>query len=111
MKIPKNLSRAGFHNHDVPEWIDEERINNIVSVIRPIVKKIRSINYRVSSYGIKHDVERRIGYYVSNGELIAAMIILGFEYKRPRGSAGINCYFNVSMKSLKLIYNGQKDID
>lgn len=105
MKIPKNLSRAGFHNHDVPEleWVNEERINNIVSVIRPIVKKIKSINYRVSSYGIKHDVERRIGYYVSNGELIAAMIILGFEYKRPIGSAGINCYFNVSMKSLKLI--------
>jgi len=106
MKIPKNLSRSGFCNHDVPEWIDEERINNIVYVIRPIFKKIKSINYRVSSYGIKHDVERRMGHYVSNGELIASMIVLGFEYKRPTGSAGINCYFNVSMKSLKLICNG-----
>jgi len=103
MKIPENLAKGGFSNQPVPEWIDKQRIEKIASFIRPKFKKIKTINYQVSSYGIKHDVERALGYYISNGELIAAMIFLGFEYKRGKGKSGINCYFNVSMKSLKSI--------
>jgi hypothetical protein len=33
-----------------------------------------------SSYGLKHDVERRCHCYIANGELIVAAVFLGFPY-------------------------------
>ena len=53
----------------------------------------KTINKKRSSYSLKHTVERNINTYVSNGELIAAMIICGYNYRVD----GINCYFNVSV--------------
>lgn len=98
-----NVGRIGFLNENAPDWVDNERINFVVDFLRPISKKIKSINYSSSSYGIKHGVERAIGMYISNGELIIAMLKLGFKYKRPPGNAGVNCYFNISSHSLKKI--------
>lgn len=57
----------------------------------------RTINYRASSYGLKHRAEgfhreRGItGAYVGNGSLIAAALHLGFSYRAD----GINAYFNM----------------
>lgn len=38
-----------------------------------------------SSYGLKHIVERAIGRYVTNGELIAAAVVGGYPISRPHG--------------------------
>ena len=57
----------------------------------------RSINYRASSYGLKHGAERFhhergvAGAYVGNGSLIAAALDMGFNYR----AEGPNAYFNI----------------
>lgn len=76
---------------------DENRIELIRHFIPSRFSKIFSFNTRNSSYGLKHIVERSIGNYISNGELIYAMYLEGYSIKRT----GINCYFNLSAKSLK----------
>ncbi|MDP9412889.1 MAG: hypothetical protein M3Q08_02105 [Pseudomonadota bacterium] len=68
-------------------------------------QKIKSINRRTGSYGLKHRAEnlmrefghfRPLGNYVSNGMLIAAAYSLGFDVK-PVGSGNYNAYLNISM--------------
>jgi hypothetical protein len=68
-------------------------------------QKIKSINRRTGSYGLKHRAEnlmrefghfRPLGNYVSNGMLIAAAYALGFEV-RPIEPDNYNAYFNISM--------------
>lgn len=39
-----------------------------------------------TSYGLKHELERRAGAYISNGALIVAALALGIEIKRMAGS-------------------------
>ena len=65
--------------------------------------KRKTLNKKRSSYGIKHYVERRIGRrdkYVSNGELINAMIACGFDYELTHPGSP-NYHFNVSEKSFR----------
>lgn len=58
----------------------------------------RTINEKVSSYGLKHQAERfckdRGDGYVSNGALITAAIHLGFNIRQD----GPNAYFNIGGK-------------
>lgn len=67
--------------------------------------KIKSINRRTGSYGLKHRAEnlmrafghfRPLGNYVSNGMLIAAAYAQGFEV-RPIAPDNYNAYLNISM--------------
>ncbi|WP_326682876.1 hypothetical protein [Streptomyces sp. NBC_01237] len=53
----------------------------------------------VSSYTVKHVMERTTGNYVTNGELIAAALIVGytFRYEEP------NVLFGMSARDLKLM--------
>ena len=44
------------------------------------IEKIKSINTRRSSYGLKHIAEKDIGY-IANGVFIAAAIHCGFDFK------------------------------
>ena len=37
-----------------------------------------------TSYALKHDAERDLGGYVSNGQLIAAMLLAGYQIKDTR---------------------------
>jgi hypothetical protein len=37
------------------------------------------------SYGMKHVVEKAIGEYITNGELIAAAMMAGYPMSRPHG--------------------------
>ncbi len=58
--------------------------------------KIKTINKRHSSYGLKHKAEKEIGY-ITNGAFICAAVFCGFDFK----ASGPNAHFNVSEKSLK----------
>ncbi len=88
-----------------PSIFDNERINVIRSIIKANYVPIKSIMRHRSSYGIKHDVEKRkeaeiIGNYVSNGELIYAMHLEGYNLV-PTYDGSPNAYFNVSYKSVR----------
>lgn len=97
--IPENLSLDGFEKGNVIEAWDIDKINKIRLFIRGNLKKTKTLNRRDSSYGIKHKVERNTDLYITNGELIAAMILEGYRFKRDWTK--INCNFNVSTSSLK----------
>lgn len=55
--------------------------------------KQRTINYKASSYSIKHLIEDETGVYIPNGVAIASAICCGFEIKPE----GINARFNISL--------------
>jgi hypothetical protein len=61
-------------------------------------EKRKSMNVCRSSYGIKHIVEKHCKRYVSNGALIVAAIMAGFNIKQCR-AGGANVYLNISEKS------------
>jgi hypothetical protein len=62
--------------------------------MRANVTARKAINHNRSSYGLKHDVERASGAYVTNGSFIAAAIGLGFKFR----TRGPNAYFNFSIR-------------
>ena len=62
------------------------------------IKKIKSLNRSISSYGLKHIVEKDIGY-ITNGTLIAAAVHSGFYHKSCQ-LGGLNAFFNMSNRSI-----------
>jgi hypothetical protein len=98
IKLPDGLTKNGFSESDKEDdQIDKNELEHIINFIELRFDKTKSINKKRSSYGLKHLVERNINTYVSNGELIASMIICDYKYKVD----GINCYFNVTTNSVK----------
>lgn len=69
------------------------------------LRKIDSINYRSSSYGLKHFFKE---FYITNGQLKGAMLKAGFK-KENADPEGMNWHFNVSKKSVNEI-SKQKNI-
>ena len=55
----------------------------------------KTINKRISSYGLKHLAERQAGAYISNEALIQAMLESGFRAERIRDTP--NYFFNVKL--------------
>lgn len=58
-----------------------------------------TFNPRAGSYSVKHIAEKALGSYVPNGALIAAALILGYDYKWDRSSR--NVAFRMRERSLK----------
>jgi hypothetical protein len=58
--------------------------------------KIKALNRRGTSYGLKHCAQDDIGY-VTNGVFIAAAIAEGFTVRRADGSP--NAWFNISTEA------------
>ncbi|MGY2079718.1 hypothetical protein [Modestobacter sp. SYSU DS0657] len=69
---------------DVAAWLRE----NIAPIKTP----------SVGSYTMKHVVERAIGRYVTNGELIAAALLAGYSFKYTDGP---NVLFGMSVRDVK----------
>jgi hypothetical protein len=63
--------------------------------------KLKSLNQRGSSYGLKHVAEDEIGY-VTNGVFIAAAIAEGFRVRRE----GPNALFNISSTAWRGVEGG-----
>lgn len=82
------LRARAEHVEEVGEWLR----HNIVPR--------KTLNDDAHSYGLKHVAERAMGKYVSNGELIAAAIIAGYPYGRPRFGSP-NTVFGMSSRSIK----------
>ena len=89
------ITKNGFETSKKnSEKVKVEELNEIIYFIKTHFKMIKNINTKHSSYGLKHILERLMNRGVSNGELITAMLICDFKYKRY-GTSGLNCHFNI----------------
>ena len=64
------------------------------------IERIKSINRKRTSYGLKHVAAKDIGY-ITNGVFIAAAVYSGFDYITNDKSS--NAAFNMSEKSIRQI--------
>ena len=97
-QLPPNLFRFGFNKSKYQGLpLLREDVERVANWVAPRFEKSKKLCKTVSSYGIKHIVERAMGEYVGNGELIAAMILCGFKYEQD----GMNAYFFIDPKSIK----------
>lgn len=79
------------------EAVDAEEVIQCRAWLRAFASKRQSINTRAGSYFLKHIIEAAVGSYVSNGALIQAAILEGFEV-RPIGPRNLNAFFNISLR-------------
>lgn len=101
--IPKGQERIDpkycyFDGHNYVEslTLNEEGEKILHDCIMHDVRKIKSINYRHTSYGMKHVIETCVNFYISNADLKKAMVECGFTATQ---TDKINWHFNVSEKS------------
>lgn len=78
-----------------------EQISHVIDWLE-LVNKRKTINFDCgSSYCLKHWCEKTAPQrYITNGAFIAGALIQGFEVSTRRSNR-LNCYFNMSSKSLK----------
>ena len=94
IQLPPDLSKNGFDGSTKPEdQILLAELTDLRDFIQTYFPPPRlRFNRKQNSYGLKHKVERKLGRYVPNGELIGAMILCGYSYKIIDG---LNCIFNM----------------
>jgi hypothetical protein len=107
---PERVPINEYQNHDSPmlflELSQEEQMQ-LFAWCYSSLDKVGSINYQHTSYGMKHIFERSpLGFYVSNGQFIGAMLVAGFKHGYIHGR---NMNFNVSEKSIKAVVGKQID--
>ncbi|MDA3852630.1 MAG: hypothetical protein PF444_00075 [Bacteroidales bacterium] len=104
----RGLKAEGFTEEttafDAKIFNKAESIDKIRKVIKTYLRKTDTTNYDNSSYGLKHIIEKHIGFYVSNGEVIYAMHLEGFKIEK----GSINCLFNVSKAGIRLLKNSNE---
>jgi hypothetical protein len=96
---PEGLTAIGLpnkkkHAHkNTP--VNEEQVNICKEWIQKFCKERKTINPKVSSYGLKHEVEAWANNYIENGAFIAAAIDLGYRFKQDGDSP--NALFTLSV--------------
>lgn len=100
--IPSELTSFGFGSFpgSIPEPLDPEKVTEIRAFIAENLHPTQTINRRFSSYWLKHQIERAMGHYISNGHLIAALALEGYQIKRV-DSRSPNAFTNVSYRAIK----------
>lgn len=76
-----------------------EQVEEVRDWLQHNIAPRKTLNDDAHSYSLKHIAERAMGTYVSNGELIAAAIIAGYTYRRPRYGSP-NTVFGMSSRSI-----------
>lgn len=66
-------------------------------VLQGNARRRKTINQKVSSYGLKHIAEKDIGRYIGMDSFIEAMDILEFEKKEIKGTP--NYFFNIHLEN------------
>ncbi len=89
-----NLGENGFGYLTERRELNYDRVKRFMPLVGEIFNRRKSINRNYGSYELKHIVEEHIGQYISNGELIACMILQGYEVRIIPETP--NCYFNIS---------------
>lgn len=85
----------GEHYHE-NNWqqLKEEEQMLIRKWIRFMFSKSKNINYKRTSYGLKHSCESDVGFYVHNDCMKKAFLLEGYKAKTGQ----INWFFNASGK-------------
>ncbi len=89
-EIEPELTTNGVGGYKTAK-ISEEHIPEIKICMDWLLNQqyYKTMNKTLSSYYLKHIVERHYGTYVCNGSFIAAVILLGIKYKKDKGGANI----------------------
>ena len=103
IKLPNGLTKDGLEVSDPKgKTIKLAELGWLVDFVNTYFKPRGSISYYHNSLDLRCIVERCFDneIRISNGELIAAMILCGYEYVRitPKSK---NCHFNVCRISKK----------
>lgn len=77
---------------------DLKRINEAVQEIPECFAMQNNFNRQMSSYNMKHILERKTSY-IANGDFIMAMMLCGYKHKFPKfhGDGSVNCVFNAKV--------------
>lgn len=75
---------------------NEDNVREVAAWLRANVTPIKTPTQ--GSYGMKHVVERQLGRYVSNGELIADALIVGYPFRHVEGP---NVLLGMSQRDVK----------
>ena len=79
------------------ETLNDQQRAELREWISANLQPMKTINRRHTSYGLKHLAESRLGFYVSNDDMKAAMVACGFEAEQV---SELNCSYNVSERSI-----------
>jgi hypothetical protein len=93
-KIPirfrDNTERVPFTKIEIEN--NSDYLQQVIK-LAPFFVKTTTRKYLVGSYGLKHAIEKHVkSGYISNGEMILAMLYLKYDMKLPKESP-INCNF------------------
>jgi hypothetical protein len=91
-----NLAAATRRIHDARGWIKE------------FCAKRRTINKSVTSYDIKHQIEKYLNTDINHGACIAAFIMEGYRVHHTF-DWGPNCAFNVSFPPRRRLYHQARE--
>jgi hypothetical protein len=85
-------------------------VNHAFGIVKRVEKTEKVTKY-ITSYGLKHLVEKLLAIetnnkvsYVTNEELTEAMVLAGFKAQKTWNGSP-NFHFNVSKKSLNTVFN------
>jgi len=117
LKKELQLYPMGFRAPNIHDgWYKEElqEVKTCFEIIKYWDKR-KQLNRELSSYGLKHEIERFLStkhgrkQYISNGSLIAAMILCNFTYKRVHPYSP-NVYFNVCTRDINMLREKEREI-
>ncbi len=110
----KGVKLSGYGNHTgrgslltVEKYDEEKREHKLFNVPR-IQRAFASLDaivvprsqYKTGSYGLKHTVEISQEEYISNGDLIVAMILKGYSarFGKQTEEMAVNCEFKAKVR-------------
>lgn len=101
--LPSNLYTFGFDDDSKDRTkLSWERVEWVLNWVLDHLSRRSTLNHKISSYVLKHVMERNIDSYVANGEMIAAMYLAGYNVKREDiRNNGPNAVFNLDPKCLE----------
>lgn len=97
--IPKyNQFKEGY-------TLNDEQFEKLEEAVKQYLPtKLKNINYKAgSSYHLKHVFEDLLGFYVSNYDMKIVMNKLGYTSGYHTYDSGMNLYYNISNKELKIL--------
>ena len=107
------ITECGYEHEESPiSKIHPEFARNLSATLRYIAWKVpysaKKTTRSWGSYSLKHDVERSIGTYVSNGTALMAFHLLDFNVHKSILNGSIACTAWRSKKDYMLVSSGKK---
>jgi len=100
-RIPKAVVKVELVTARIKLIARANEIEQVMKWLRENVKMRKTISPNAGSYRVKHLAEEEILGYVSNGQLIAAAMLVGY----PHRIRGLYADFGMSLNSLTDVYN------